>query len=80
MIIHSGLVAGLAECLDYLKALDDAQAASGPMRFAQLVRRSSADSSSRSMLCEQLLDGLCTHADAEIVLVLFAHVAVLSSR
>ena len=31
-------------------------------------------------LCEQLLDGLRAHAGVEIVLILFAHIAVLASR
>ena len=65
-----------AERLDDLEALDDAQAllAGGLAQLCgqllgQLIE---------IQLCEQLLDGLRTHAGAEIVLVLFAHVAVLS--
>ena len=64
-----------AERLDDLKALDDAQtllAGSLAQLCGQLLGQLV-----EVELCEQLLDGLRAHAGTEIVLVLFAHIAVL---
>ena len=66
-----GTVAGLTECLDYLKALADAQLLLSrcARELCAKVGRELVEIKYR--LGEQLLDSLCAHADAESVLVLF---------
>ena len=80
-IIHSGLVAGLAERLDDLEALGDLLALGLAGGLAHLAARSSSESSWTSMLLEHLADGLAAHAGGErVVAVLLEELLVASPR
>ena len=78
MIIHSGRLPRQAERLDDLEALDDAQRASGRCSLQLSSAVSSLDSSSRSSSASSSLMASAPMPASEIVLVLFAHVAVLA--